>query len=303
MHTLIKHLVLTLLLAVSGQTKAITVFACEPEWAALSKVLLPEATVRTATNHLQDPHHIEARPSLIAQLRGADFAICTGAELESGWLPLLQEKAGNPKVQHGQPTMFYAAQHMDLLDPFKAAITPFSGDVHALGNPHIHADPRRLLKVAVALGARLGSVFPDKKQQVQTNLNKFESELSRKMQEWEKQARGTKGRAVITQHTSFGYLWHWLGITPVADLEPKPGVPPTPSHLDKVLTLSKTHQPIALVIAQHHDPKPARWLASKMAMPNRLLVLPATVTDEQPTAIFRWFDQIIGQLSSVANQP
>ncbi|NCV32482.1 MAG: zinc ABC transporter substrate-binding protein, partial [Betaproteobacteria bacterium] len=132
----------------STQAKAITVFACEPEWAALTKALMPEAIVRSATTHLQDPHHIEARPSLIAQLRGADFAICTGAELEAGWLPMLQERAGNPKVQNGQPGMFFAAEHVTLIDPFKGAITPFSGDVHAQGNPHFHTDPQRVKLVA-----------------------------------------------------------------------------------------------------------------------------------------------------------
>jgi len=90
----------------STQAKAITVFACEPEWAALTKALMPEAIVRSATTHLQDPHHIEARPSLIAQLRGADFAICTGAELEAGWLPMLQERAGNPRLSRPFPAMF-----------------------------------------------------------------------------------------------------------------------------------------------------------------------------------------------------
>ena len=105
MRILIKSLIAVLMVAAS-QAQAMTVFACEPEWAALTKTLLPEATVRTATTHLQDPHHIEARPSLIAQLRGADFAICTGAELEAGWLPMLQDRAGNPKVQNGRPGMF-----------------------------------------------------------------------------------------------------------------------------------------------------------------------------------------------------
>jgi len=99
--------ILALGLATACQAHAITVFACEPEWASLTRTLLPEATVQTATTHLQDPHHIEARPSLIAQLRRADFAICTGAELEAGWLPMLQDRAGNPKVQSGTGSMFF----------------------------------------------------------------------------------------------------------------------------------------------------------------------------------------------------
>jgi zinc/manganese transport system substrate-binding protein len=298
-HTLIKALIAILMVA-SSQAQAVTVFACEPEWAALTKTLLPEATLRTATTHLQDPHHIEARPSLIAQLRSADFAICTGAELEAGWLPMLQERAGNQKVQNGQPGMFYAAEQVELIDAYKGTITPFSGDVHAQGNPHFHTDPRRVIRVAQALAVRLGQVFPDKKSQVDQNQARFVSELSRRIVIWEKQAAPLKGRTVITQHASFAYLWLWLGLTPIADLEPRPGVPPTASHLEKVMALSKTQQPVGIVIAQHHDPKPGRWLANRMGMESSLLILPATVSDEQADSLFRWFDQLISQLSGLA---
>lgn len=297
---ILTNAILALALTTACQAHAITVFACEPEWASLTRTLLPEATVQTATTHLQDPHHIEARPSLIAQLRRADFAICTGAELEAGWLPMLQDRAGNPKVQSGTGSMFFAAEHVDLIDPFKGMITPFSGDVHAYGNPHVHADPRRVLQVARALALRLGTVFPEKKSQVDQNLIRFESEMGAKIVVWEQQARALKGRAVITQHASFGYLWPWLGMKSIADLEPKPGMPPTATHLDKVLTQAKAQQPIGIIVALHHDPKPARWLANSLGMQSRLLILPATVTDEQPGGIVRWFDQVLTQLSSLS---
>lgn len=299
MRTLIKALIAIFMVAAS-QAQAMTVFACEPEWASLTKALVPEATVRTATTHLQDPHHIEARPSLIAQLRGADFAICTGAELEDGWLPMLQERAGNPKVQNGRPGMFYAAQHVELIDAYKGTITPFSGDVHAQGNPHFHTDPRRLILVAKALAGRLGQLFPDKKSQVDQNLTKLEAEMSRRIVMWEKQAAPLKGRTVITQHAAFGYVWAWLGIKPIADLEPRPGVPPTASHLERVVALSKAQQPVAIVIAQHHDPKPGRWLANSMGMESKLLILPATVPEDRPDSLIGWLDQVIAQISGLA---
>lgn len=291
-------LVLSLAMA-TCQVQAITVFACEPEWAALTKTLLPTASVQTATTHLQDPHHIEARPSIIAQMRSADFAICTGSELEAGWLPMLQERVSNPKVQNGQLTLFYAAEHVALINPFKGTVTPFSGDVHLYGNPHLHTDPRKLLQVAKALAARLGRVFPEKKPQIDQNLSKFESEFLLKIAAWEKQAHALKGRSVITQHASLDYLWLWLGITPIADLEPKPGMPPTSSHLEKILTMSKTQPPLGIVIAQHHDPKPGRWLANHMGMQNKFLMLPATVIEESPEGIIRWFDHLINQLSGL----
>ncbi|MFN5701189.1 MAG: metal ABC transporter solute-binding protein, Zn/Mn family, partial [Betaproteobacteria bacterium] len=117
------------------------VFTCEPEWAALVLELMPQAQVFWATTALQDPHHIEARPALIAQLRKADLAVCTGAGIEEGWLPALQQRAANPKVQDGALGMFYAAQTVSLIDPRAATLNPFAGDIHPGGNPHLHADP------------------------------------------------------------------------------------------------------------------------------------------------------------------
>ena len=294
-------LALSLAIALAqGQALALTVFACEPEWAALTRALLPGAKVYSATHHLQDPHHIEARPSLIAQLRNADMAVCTGAELEAGWLPMLQAKAGNAKIQNGQPGMFYAADHVTLMNPFKGLVTPFSGDVHVMGNPHVHADPLRMLMVAKALASRLMAIAPREKTRIEENLKVFESTMTGKIQAWEQLASALKGRAVITQHASFGYLWHWLGITHMADLEPKPAVPPTPAHLARTLQLGQSQRPMAIVIAQHHDPKPAKWLSGQMGNSPALLILPATVTDVQADAWFRWFDLLINRLVQAA---
>jgi zinc/manganese transport system substrate-binding protein len=150
------------------------------------------------------------------------------------------------------------------------------------------------------LALRLGNVFPEKKPQVDQNLTRFESEMGAKIVVWEQQAQALKGRAIVTQHASFGYLWPWLGLKPIADLEPKPGMPPTATHLDRVLAQVNSQQPVGIIVAQHHDPKPARWLATSMGMQSRLLILPATVTDEQPGGIVRWFDQVLTQLSSLA---
>jgi zinc/manganese transport system substrate-binding protein len=299
--TLIKLGLSLAVLMAQGQALALTVFACEPEWAALTQTLLPSAKVYSATHHLQDPHHIEARPSLIAQLRNADMAVCTGAELEAGWLPMLQAKASNPKIQNGQPGMFYAADHVTLVNPYKGAVTPFSGDVHVLGNPHLHADPRRLLAVARALAPRLSAIAPQDKAGIERQLQQFEMALTGKIQAWEQLAKPLRGRSVVTQHANFGYLWLWLGLNPVADLEPKPGVSPTPAHLARTLELSRAAPPMAIVIAQHHDPRPAQWLSGQLGTRQKMVVLPATVTGDGPDALFAWFDLMVNRLVQVAS--
>ena len=145
------------LLGVPPAFAALNVFACEPEWGALAKELGGDkVSVYTATGALQDPHHVEARPSLIARARNADLMVCTGAELEAGWLPLVQAQAGNPKIRAGQPGYFEAARYVVLLE-VPQRVDRAMGDVHAAGNPHIHLDPRNIAKVAAALSERMGS--------------------------------------------------------------------------------------------------------------------------------------------------
>ena len=144
----------------SSAHAALRIFACEPEWGALATELggsLVEVSV--ATGALQDPHQIQAKPSLIARARNADLVVCTGAELEIGWLPILLQQSGNAKVQPGQPGNFAAADAVRKLD-VPSQLDRAQGDVHAAGNPHIQTDPRNLQRVATALAARLQQVDP-----------------------------------------------------------------------------------------------------------------------------------------------
>src|SRR5437016_4548932 len=139
---------------------ALRVFACEPEWGALAQALGGSLVdVSVATSALQDPHQIQAKPSLIARARNADLVVCTGAELEIGWLPVLLQQSGNAKVQPGQPGNFAAADYVRKLE-VPSLLDRSQGDVHAAGNPHIQTDPRNILQVATALGARLQQVDP-----------------------------------------------------------------------------------------------------------------------------------------------
>ena len=147
-------------LAAQPALAALNIFACTPEWGALSKELGGDkASIYIATNALQDPHRVEARPSLIARARSADLVVCTGAQLEIGWLPLVLTQAGNAKIQVGQPGYFEAARQVVLLD-VPALVDRSQGDVHPGGNPHIHLDPRNIAKIAAALSERLAQLDP-----------------------------------------------------------------------------------------------------------------------------------------------
>lgn len=285
-------------LAAAPAAQAQTIFACEPEWAALTRVLLPQARLHVATHAQQDPHHIEARPALIAQMRAADAAICTGASLEAGWLPTLQQRAGNARVQDGAAGMFYAATAVTLLDPRPGAVAhPFAGDVHAEGNPHLHADPRRLLQVAAAWSTRLQQLFPAERIAIAARQAGFQAQWQARVAAWEQRHAALRGLPVAAQHASFAYLWRWTGVKPVADLEPKPGLAPTPGHLQGLLDRLHPAPPVAIVITSYQDPRPARWLAQQLGGGVPVLQWPATVEDpDAPDALGRWFDRLLAAL-------
>jgi zinc/manganese transport system substrate-binding protein len=268
------------------------VFACEPEWAALVQEFMPDAQITTATTYLQDPHYIEARPSLIAAMGRADIAVCTGASLEAGWLPTLLQRAANPDVRPGQPGLFFAADHTRLHAPHDH-VDRSMGDVHPEGNPHVHLAPDRLPQIAEALAQRLSELRPDAEADLKARYIKWRVQWNLQRAEWQKLRAGLRGHVVVVQHTSFSYLLRWLGIEATIDLEPKPGLPPSAGYLSEVLTKPDLNNAVAILIASHQDPKPAEWLAERTGKP--VLMVPGTVTGKPLT------DTLAGLISTIVN--
>lgn len=278
---------------------ALKVFACEPEWAALTKELAgDQASVYTATTAMQDPHQIQARPSLIAAMRNAGLLVCTGAELEIGWLPLLLRQAGNPAVQPGQPGHFMAADFVAKLD-VPTRLDRADGDVHAAGNPHIQTDPRNIAAVAQALARRLAEVDPAHASAYSSRLADFNTRWGQAMQRWTQQAAPLKGLPIVVQHKGFPYLEAWLGLKEVAALEPKPGVEPGSAYLSQVLQQLQK-QPARLVIrAAYNDGRGSDWLAERARIP--VVVLPFTVGgSDRARDLFGLFDDTVDQLLKAA---
>jgi zinc/manganese transport system substrate-binding protein len=277
------------LLSLSAVTHAqLNVFACEPEWAALTSELAGEhARVFAATHAGQDPHHVEARPSLIARLRSADLAVCTGAELETGWMPMLQRRARNPRVLPGQLGYLEAAQQVTLLE-IPTTLDRVDGDVHGDGNPHIQLDPRRLLQVAKVLSSRLQTIDPESRAHYQRRLQRFAARWEEAISRWQRQAADLRGRRVIVAHREWIYLLDWLGMQRVGSLEPKPGIPPNLRHLADL----KQQPADLIIISPLNDAKPSAWLREQTGTP--VVILPQTVgavpgSDD----LFGLFDEII----------
>lgn len=264
-----------LLLVLSLPALALSIFSCEPEWGALAKELAGEqARIYIATTGLQDPHRIEARPSLIARARSADLVVCAGAELEAGWLPLVLAQSGNARIQVGQPGYFEAASAAELREK-PAKLDRAMGDVHAAGNPHLHLDPRNVAKVAVALSRRIAEIDPARRTDYEKRLQDFSTRWQQAVRRWEAQAAPLRGMPVIVQHRNFSYLVAWLGLREVAALEPKPGLPPGTAHLAEVLERHKRDPAKVVLRAAYDDPRPSEWLAARAAI--RSVVLPYTV--------------------------
>jgi len=292
-------IVLPLSLAAVPAHAALRVFACEPEWVALAQELggkLVEAT--SATTALQDPHQIQAKPSLIARVRNADLVVCTGAELEIGWLPPLLQQSGNAKVQPGQPGNLAAADFVRKLE-IPTQLDRSQGDVHAAGNPHIQTDPRNIAAVATALGARLQQLDAAHAAEYAKRQADFAQRWQQAIGRWSAQAAPLKGAAVVSQHKGFAYLYDWLGLKEVAVLEPKPGVEPTVSHLQEVQAALKS-QPVKMVIyAAYQDPKPSEWLSHNGGVP--AVKLPFTVGgSDRAKDLFGLFDDTVARLVNAA---
>ncbi|MGK2940200.1 MAG: metal ABC transporter substrate-binding protein [Immundisolibacter sp.] len=299
MKSLIAFILTALVLAAPAARAALNVLACEPEWMALTQELAGDlAEVSTATTALQDPHHIQARPSLLAKARRADLLVCTGAGLESGWLPLLHREAGNGRIQPGQPGYFEAARFVRLIDR-PAALDRAMGDIHAAGNPHLHLNPRNIARVADALAQRLGAADPANAAHYGQRNADFQHRWSAAITRWEQQASGLRGVPVVANHKNLGYLADWLGLTVVGELEPKPGMEPTASHLAGLLETLKATPARMVLRAAYESPKASEWLAGRGNIP--AVELPYTVGGSVGSGdLFGLFDDTLSRLKKAA---
>lgn len=274
---------------------ALNILATVPEWAALAQELGGDkVSAVSATTAGQDPHRVEARPSLIARARNADLLIATGAELEIGWLPILQRESGNARIQPGRPGHFEAARFVALIE--KPAVPDRSqGDVHADGNPHLHLDPRNVALVADALAARLAELDTANAAHYAARLKDFRSRWQAAVARWETRAAPLKGVAVVVHHKNWSYLLRWLGMKAVADLEPKPGVEPSAAHLGELLTRLKTEPARLVLYSNYQSPRASQWLAERAGLP--AVRLPFTVgASEAARDLFGLYDELLASL-------
>lgn len=296
----IEHVIAAaVLLAAQPATAALNMLACEPEWGALAREIGGDKiNLYVATSAMQDPHHIEARPSLVARARSADLVVCTGAQLEVGWLPLLQRQSGNPKIQNGQPGYFEASRYVVKLE-VPQQLDRAQGDVHPAGNPHVHLNPYNVEKIATALALRMAQIDGAEAAYYQARTRAFLERWRQAIVKWELDAAPLKGMPLVVHHKNFSYLIDWLGMREIGDLEPKPGLPPTTAHLSELLSRLATTPAKAVIRSAYNDPRAVDWLAERAKI--SAVMLPFTVGGS-PRArdLFSLYDDTLTRLLAVA---
>jgi zinc/manganese transport system substrate-binding protein len=271
------------------------VFATVPEWGALAQEIGGgKVKVYTATTAFQDPHRIEAKPSLLAQARQANLVVAAGADLEIGWLPLVLRDSGNSAIQTGQPGFFEAANFVNRLE-VPTTLDRAHGDVHAAGNPHTHLDPRNVLRVGEALTARMVELDSANAATYQAGFQAFASKWQVAMARWQKEAAPLKGVSVLVHHASFVYLLNWLGMKEVGTLEPKPGIEPTSGHLTGLLARQQSVPAKMVLRSAYQQEGPSQWIAGKTGIPAVLLPYTVGGTPEAKD-LFGLFDDTVQRL-------
>jgi zinc/manganese transport system substrate-binding protein len=250
-----------LVLPVAAQAK-LNVVATLPDFGSLAREVGGDlVSVNVMAKPTEDPHFVDARPSFVVQLRTADVLIEGGAELEIGWLPPLLQNARNPKIETGKPGRVVASQGLRLMN-VPASASRAAGDVHALGNPHFMTDPIIAKAVAQHIAQAFGELDPANKATYQANYKKFEAAINAKLQEWGTAMLPFKGQSIVAYHDSWPYFAHRYGINIDTFLEPKPGIPPSPSHLAEVIAQMKAQKMKAIIVEPFHDRKIAERVAS-----------------------------------------
>jgi zinc/manganese transport system substrate-binding protein len=253
---------LTLFATVTSAHANLNVVATLPDFGSLAREIGGDkVAVTVLAKPTEDPHFVDARPSFVVSLRNADVLIDGGAELELGWLPPLLQNARNPKIEIGKPGRVQASQGIRLMN-VPANVTRAAGDVHALGNPHFMTDPIIAKAVAQHIAQSYSAVDPANAALYEANYKKFEATINAKLQEWGAAMLPFKGQKVVAYHDSWPYFAHRFGVVIDIFLEPKPGIPPSPSHLTEVIAQMKAQKVKAIIVEPFHDRRIAEKVAS-----------------------------------------
>lgn len=269
--TLLRSLITTLVLAavalLGREARAtLKVIATTPDVAAIARAVGGGAVeVTSLTVSTQDPHFVDPKPSLALALNKADLLLVQGLDLETGWLPTLQTGARNPKILSGGEGYLDCSGFITALDAPSGPVSRAQGDVHPGGNPHYLFDPRNGAKVAKGIAARLARLDPGRSGDFAKNAADFEkaaTDLAAKLAARFAALDASK-RKIVVYHRSWSYLEGWLGLAEVGAIEPKPGIPPDPAHVARLMTLMRSQGVRAILTEEYYPQTTSKLLAEK----------------------------------------
>lgn len=250
-----------------------------------------EITVTSLLKGNRDPHYLEPKPSYAVLMNGADLLILVGLDLEVGWLPVLLQQARNPKILKGNPGYLDASNAISPLEVPGGGVDRAQGDIHPYGNPHYWLNPMNGLKISLLIADRLSRLDPEHAQTYQQNQKTFAGQLKTKSAGWNQQIKKLSSMKVVMHHKTFSYFADWAGIMVANDIEPKPGIPPSPAHLAKLLQQIKDEKVDLIISASHADPKPGKKLQAETGVPH--VMVPPSVGTMGVESYFQLFDAII----------
>jgi len=281
----------------NAQAKKLNVVTATTDMAALAaEVGGDKIDVESIAKGYQDPHFVEAKPSFLLKLRQADLLIVVGLQLEIGWLPPLITQSGNARIQVGANGYLDASQFAEILDIPTGTVTRAMGDVHPLGNPHYWLDPDNGRRIARGIAGKLGELDPPNSAYYQDRFKDFDQRLSAAEQKWDAEMKPYHGRKVVTYHNSFPNFAKHFGLQVIGYVEPRPGIPPTPSHTIELIGLMKRETCKLILVEPYFDLKTPQSIARETGG-KVVQYLPSVGGEKQVTTYFQLFDYDIALLT------
>ena len=280
-----------------AHAKKLNVVTSTTDMAALTQeVGGDKVNVDSIAKGYQDPHFVEAKPSFLLKLRQADLLISVGLQLEIGWLPPLITQSGNPRIQVGAGGYLDASQFAQILEIPQGTVTRAEGDVHPLGNPHYWLDPDNGRRIAKGIAGTLGDLDPGDAAYFQQRFQDFDKRLSAAEQKWDGEMKPYRGRKVVTYHRSFPNFAQHFGLDVIGYVEPRPGIPPTPSHTLELIQLMKRENAKVVLVEPYFDLKTPQSIGRATGA-QVIVYLPSVGGEKQVTNYFELFDYDINLLT------
>ena len=286
---------------VTAEAKKLNVVTATTDMAALAQeVGGDKISVESIAKGYQDPHFVEAKPSFLLKLRQADLLIVVGLQLEIGWLPPLITQCGNARIQVGANGYLDASQFAEILEVPQGTVTRAQGDVHPLGNPHYWLDPDNGRRIARGIANKLAEMDPSDGAYFQERFQDFDKRLNAAEQKWDAEMRPYQGRKVVTYHRSFPNFATHFHLDVIGYVEPRPGIPPTPTHTLELIQLMKRENCRVVLVEPYFDLKTPQSIGRETNA-QVIVYLPSVGGEKQVTTYFELFDYDIGLLMKAFN--